>query len=51
MKNYGNEERVYTFTMLKYNIKAMGVSGEFCVGCHSSLFAFCNERNKWMFSE
>ena len=29
MKNYGNEERVYTFTTLKYNIKAMGVSGEF----------------------
>ena len=29
MKNYGNEERVYTFTMLKYNIKAMGVSEEF----------------------
>ena len=29
MKNIGNEERVYTFTTLKYNIKAMGVSGEF----------------------
>ena len=45
MKNYGNEERVYTFTTLKYNIKAMGVSGEFYenfvldVICHCLRFA------------
>ena len=30
MKDYGCKESVYTFTTLKYNIKVMQVSGEFC---------------------